>query len=68
VIGLTSLTEPSGDGDGDADGEMDGDGLAAVFELVPPGSVAQPAATIERAIASPSVVGLMNLIKEYLGY
>jgi hypothetical protein len=67
VTGLASLTEPAGDGD--AEGEMDEEGLAVLFELVlPAGSVAQPAATIERAMASPRVVCLISLILEYLGY
>jgi hypothetical protein len=50
-------------GDGDPDG--DGEGLPGVFELeLPPGSVAQPAAPIVRAMISPSVVCLMVLISE----
>jgi len=52
-------------GDGDPDG--DGEGLPGVLELgVPPGSVAQPAAPIARAMIIPSVVCLIDLIPDFL--
>ena len=45
------------------EGDTAGEGLPGAFELaLLPGSVAQPAATIERAITSPSIVGLMFFI------
>jgi len=62
-MAVALLTEPGGEGD------EDGEGLAGVFELeVPLGSVAQPTATIERAMISARVVCLIVFILEYLGY
>ena len=55
------LSEPVGDGD------ADGVGLAEVLVLVvPSGAVAQPAATIARAMTSPTVVILILCILKYL--
>jgi len=59
-MAVALLTVP---GEGDADGE----GPPGVFELeLLPGSAAQPAATIERAMISPRVVCLIVFILEYL--
>ncbi len=50
------------------EGDVDGEGLPGAFELeLLPGSLAQPAATIERAMISPRIVCLIVFILEYLG-
>jgi hypothetical protein len=60
-MAVALLTDPAGEGD------AAGDGLPGTFELeLVPGSVAQPAATIERAMISPRVVCLIVFILQYL--
>ena len=64
-MAVALLTEPAGKGDVDVDGE----GLPGVFELeVLVGSVAQPAAMIERAMIDPRSVCLILFILKYLSY
>lgn len=54
-------TEPAGEA------VADGEGLPGAVELeLPPGSIAQPAATTDRAIISPRAVSLIVFILQYL--